>query len=577
MEKLIVGIDFGTSTTVVRYKKEGTDNILPVKDQNGTSDYIPSAIFRMEDGQQSLYGHAALNAKQGGMKGELITNFKMGLLDADEQTQRQKKAYIEEFLVYVYQCFSKETKGLVFDCLDVYVSYPAKWSDSFVEFMKQAVGKAGFGGNVYGINEPKAATYNIMHRHLPDLQKSKLLTDGKPLNVFMLDMGAGTTDIVIFRLCIDKNQKIEIDQLLSYPSVDNPFLCGGREIDDILSQYVLNYISEQTGLEELDEDFFPMDTSKFWKDQVLSPSLTKGVAVPMPPTLQSALKYMPNGKKALQSFLMTRTAFENATTNHWERLYQLISSAINLYHSKFGVGAEDIDLLFLTGGHSQWYTVPNLFNGKGVNGRIGIDYQTVNSAVKAQHFTKLEYDSWRTFADALPHECVAVGLCLQDQNLKVVDVCANNMWVNVLLHDQKSEPKQVAEIGQLLPIEFSFSPRATLNKGALEKSVFDVSIEIYSGSDLSKAQKSVMKQTVDNDYGRWFANILLLGLPILFGGYDTTIEVPLKVRIEQDNSVNIDGYILYANGRDVPTEKMSKLVDQNNQVVRITKAMMKYE
>ena len=71
MAKLIVGIDFGTSTTVVRYKKEGTDNILPVKDQNGTSDYIPSAIFRMEGRQQSLYGHAALNAKQGGMEGEM--------------------------------------------------------------------------------------------------------------------------------------------------------------------------------------------------------------------------------------------------------------------------------------------------------------------------------------------------------------------------------------------------------------------------------------------------------------------------------------------------------------------------
>lgn len=33
--KLIVGIDFGTSTTVVRYKEEGTDVIKPIKDADG--------------------------------------------------------------------------------------------------------------------------------------------------------------------------------------------------------------------------------------------------------------------------------------------------------------------------------------------------------------------------------------------------------------------------------------------------------------------------------------------------------------------------------------------------------------
>lgn len=576
MSKLIVGIDFGTSTTVVRYKKEGTENVLPIKDQNGTSDYIPSAIFRMENRQQSLYGHAALNAKQGGMEGELITNFKMGLLDADEQTQRQKKAYIEEFLGYVYQCFVKETQGLLYDTMDIYVSYPAKWSAGFVEFMKQAVTKAGFSGNVYGVNEPKAATYNIMHRHLPDLQKSRVLSDGKPLHVFMLDMGAGTTDIVIFRLCVDDNGKIEIDNLLSYPSVDNPYLCGGREIDETMSQYVLKYIAEQTGVSELDEDFFPINSAKFWKDQILSPSLKEDRAVPMPPALQAALKYMPNGKKVLQSFLMTRTAFENTTKDHWERLYQLISSAVNLYESKFGIGAADIDLLFLTGGHSQWYTVPMLFNGQGVNGRIGVDYQTVNTTVKALHFTKLEQDAWRTFSDALPHECVAVGLCLQDQDFEVKDSCANNIWVNVILHDKKSEPIQIAEVGQQLPIEFSISPRGTFNKSALEKNVFMVTIEVYSGSELAKAQKSVMHQSVDNDGGRWFANILLLGLPILFGGYDTTLEVPLKVKIDTDNSVSIDGYFLFGNGIDVPTEKLRKLVKDGKEV-RITNSMMKYE
>jgi molecular chaperone DnaK (HSP70) len=52
--KLIVGIDFGTSTTVVRYKEEGTDVIKPIKDADGVSDIIPSAIFRVDGQNQTV-------------------------------------------------------------------------------------------------------------------------------------------------------------------------------------------------------------------------------------------------------------------------------------------------------------------------------------------------------------------------------------------------------------------------------------------------------------------------------------------------------------------------------------------
>lgn len=583
--KLIVGIDFGTSTTVVRYKEEGTDNIHPVKDSNGTSDVIPSAIFRMADHKECLYGQEALNASKGGMKGELITNFKMGLLESDEDKRKEKESQIKEFMCYIYKRFSQVTKGLNPDKIDVYVSYPAKWSDSFIDFMKEAVGIAGFGekdkgsttyNNIYGVNEPKAATYNMLHSHLAHFQKSKMLTSGKPMHVFMFDMGAGTTDIVIFRLKIDSNGKVEIDNLISYPTVDNPYLCGGREIDKILSDYIIKYVLEQTKLPTLDEDFFTVDSAKYWKDQIVSSSLKKNVNVLMPPELQSALKFMPNGKNTLQKFLFTRTAFETASESHWKNLYDLITSAMNLYKTNYQIGAEDIDLLFLTGGHSQWYTIPNLFNGEGVCDYIGKDYQVGNTSSKAMDFKKLREEPWRMFEDTLPHECVAKGLCLQDSTIKIVSVSTNNVWIKVEIGDQKAEPIQIASVGQPLPIQFKISPRASFNKSGLEKSVFNVSVELITGSDLENAKKAKLYQIVDNDDGRWVANLLLLGLPILFGGYDTTIEIPLTIDINEDNSIDINGNYLYANGKDTPTEKLNKL-EKDGKIVTISKSQLKYE
>lgn len=139
--KLIVGIDFGTSTTVVRYKEEGTDVIKPIKDADGVSDIIPSAIFRVDGQNQTLYGCGALNAKTGGMQGELITNFKMGLLDVNPEERRIKEAYIEEFFTYIYKQFWNQTRGIRYDSMDVYVSVPAKWDTDAREVMKRTVKK----------------------------------------------------------------------------------------------------------------------------------------------------------------------------------------------------------------------------------------------------------------------------------------------------------------------------------------------------------------------------------------------------------------------------------------------------
>lgn len=535
--KLIVGIDFGTSTTVVRYKVEGTNTINSVKDTNGISDTIPTVIFKCADGSNTVYGNEALSMKRSGVPGELIANFKMGLLDADEQTKKQKEAYIEEFLAFVYRRFAEETIKYVGYDMDVYISFPAKWSDGFVTFMKDAFKKAGFKGNIIGVNEPKAATYNMLFRHLDGLKQTKLLASDKPIYVFMLDMGAGTTDIVIFRLIADSEGKISVDNLLSYPSVDNPYLCGGREIDGLLQKYVLSVIKDKNV--PFGEDGFSMDNAKTWKDQVVSLQLKKGMVLPLPPELQMPMKYLPNGQDVVNSFSLNASKFESATAEHWQNLYNLICSAVTVYKEKYGVGAEDIDMLFLTGGHSQWYTVPNLFNGVGVSGVIGIDHETPQGKVKAMNFKKLKEENWRMFSDVRPHECVATGLCLQDSILvlkkEMETVSANNVWMQLEINGKKTILSKVASQGQALPAYFD-DFKLSLGKIAMipdcEKPFVGL-IRLYSGETIEKAKCEV------------FDIKIKFGTLKFFFTDNFLIDASCDISTGEDNTIGITGYVSF--------------------------------
>lgn len=558
--KLIVGIDFGTSTTVVRYKIEGTDVIKPIKDADGVNDIIPSAIFKNTEQNLTLYGHKALQAQSGGMEGELIVNFKMGLLDANPTERSKKETYINEFLTYVYQQFRNQTQGIQYDAMDVYVSYPAKWSGSFIDFMKRAVSNAGFGNNIIGVNEPKAATYTMLHQQLDDFQKSKMLTVQKPMHVFMLDMGAGTTDVVIFRLRTDSEGKIDVDNILSYPTVDNKFLCGGREIDQILSDYILESVAKSVNVsknELEEEDFFPINRAKFWKDKHLSDQLKSGTSCPIPPELHIALKHMgTEGKQLLSSFIINRQIFENETNNHWIELYKLIESAINLYNGIYSKKAEDIDLLFLTGGHSRWYCIPNLFNGEGINGYIGKDTGNEKSVFKALNFKKLREEPWRMFGDALPHECVATGLCLQDSNIKITTPTANNVWVKLTVNEQSSGYIQILKVGDLLPVQNKQSLEVTISRNMVFGDLnFNITIDLCTGENLETANRKSLKLNQDENsaFGAWVAAILLVGLPLIFA-VNYKFKINLCVDALEDGTLDLNGDFIMDDRKDTKKE-----------------------
>lgn len=530
--KLIVGIDFGTSTTVVRYRMEDSEIIQSLKDANGTSDIIPTVIFRNSDYDTTEYGVQALTSATSAVNGETIANFKMDLLDPEKR--EHAKELIEEYLKYIYSLFKEQTKGLYPTSTEINISYPAKWDDTMVKIMKNAVAKAGFEGKINGRKEPEAATRNMLNNHLKELQRAKLLGVNKPLRIFMLDMGAGTTDISIFKLTIDDEGIPNITELLSYPSKEEVILCGGREIDLSLQDYIFNYCKGK-GL-ALMPDCVELPNVKHWKDLTVSPKLKTEQPFPLFTAVSLALKY--SGRNDLvDGFSFDRSDFEQATKEHWKKLYSLIKSAMAQY--KYAK-PEDIDFVCLTGGHSAWYTIPKLFNGEGVCNYIAKEGKDPD----ALNFKKLKDEPWRMNAvlDALPHESVARGLCLMDQRMIYVTPSSNNVWVKINIDNKESEIIQVVnKLDDILPIEKEISHEVNIPRNhVLGDLSVNAQIDIYIGETIEKAEHRTLKFRQDEG-GFWtrfwgFIFIFPIFCPLLL-----LTKLTMKMVMTEEGIIEIDG------------------------------------
>ena len=508
--KLIVGLDFGTSTTVVRYKLEGENRVYELKEGTGITSVIPTAILKLKTGEMTYYGSDAVNNRASYPDDPWFSNFKMMLLSKDETVRIKGEELIIEFLSHINKLFKEQTENLSYDCLDVRVSYPAKWSDASIKFMKRAIEKAGFGTNITGVPEPIAASYNMLHNHNKVFEANGLLQTNKPVRVFMLDMGAGTTDIEIFKLTYSDSLGISITESLSYPTVDNKKLCGGHEIDEILSTYI-NKCAKDAGFNG-NESIFTAHAAKQWKDANLSKGLKNNYIVPVPGDIGMILKYsgISDYKYVVESMSLTRDKFEELTAKHWRNLYQLIKESIIEYKKLYKVGEEDIDALFLTGGHSCWYVVPCLFKGESLSEKVGLSNKLT--------FTKLLAKPERMFLDSLPHECVANGLCLYNERVKlnnkltivsVESVVTNNVWISVSLNEKESAPIQIFRKGQPTRengkhATYHFKKSLNIVKDfAFGNQKFNLSVTFFSGdSSADTAEKRVYHFAIE-DKSKW--------------------------------------------------------------------------
>lgn len=539
MKKILkVGIDFGTSTTVVRVLVDGSDTIDFVKDDKGNS-VIPTIIFQRNNGK-NLYGERAEKAISNGSEGTPIRNFKMDLLDSNEKVREKARNHIYDFLSYIYELYSNcEYSFPEHDETQVFISCPAKWPESLRTYMKDTVRQVGFGNNIKDISEPIAASIFSIKRHRRELLQKKVIATNKVLNVLMADLGAGTSDVTVFQLTIDEYGHVKCDKTLSYPNISNPNTCGGREIDDLLAKDVL----EKCGL-SVDSQLFPAFAAKKWKEDIVSDSLKDEDVLSAPNYIIGKDGGNIAIKEKIKAYKINRNSFETLTSSHWAALYNIIRGAVMKYKEKCNIGAEDIDLILLTGGHSLWYCVEDLFLGVGVNGFIGKDYKNdKGEIIPALNFKKIkENPKLRIIREANPQETVANGLCLQDSSIDVTTLSCNNVWAKFSVNDTESEIYQIVEIGDVIPLskEFKFSMK---KKHRLVNTDPDIYVYVYSGETITNAKMDCTKVKLEKDplWVKVLGTTFLLALPLVKSWYEYECEI--KISIDSNNQLDFCGKV----------------------------------
>lgn len=370
----IIGIDFGTSTSVVCVKryKDGE----PVGDAflsssvtfgNGQGDTRAFTLLRRNGDGTYTCGREAGDEAPGS---EVFREFKMDLESPDDAKRAQARALTEEFFKYLYRWYDHQRSdmGDAEDREKTVVSFPAKWSEETRSFMAEAAQKAGF-PDVSVMDEPSAALYATLTRKMNDVSANGFLRTEEPGYMLLIDMGAGTTDLAVCRYTVTagdgdviRAEQIKNELIATWPeSADAPTF-GGREVDRLLEDYLTDYMISCGLTGEMARQLVcRAGAVKVWKEETVSARLNDGSVVDSCGFLSGYMMLLPQR----QPFpAIDRGKLEGLLGEKLEEFKALVTGCLDKVCAlEPAIGEQGVDLVVLTGGHSAWYFTEALLNG----------------------------------------------------------------------------------------------------------------------------------------------------------------------------------------------------------------------
>lgn len=353
-----IGIDFGTTNTVVSYKNRRGN--LHSLDYNGNT-LIPSVIF-FKTRDNYLIGYSAKNNQETNAEA-CVANFKSKLGDkgfyykvtaanGDEirlAPRRAVKLFLSKIISDVEQILFKEF-GTDEGIIDrVVITVPAKFNPTEIESIKKAAGDA-LNLKVRAVFEPTAAAVAAMQE------------DGESVNkVLIYDLGGGTFDVSLIQRDSERNKFKPV-----LPA-DGDKNLGGNLFTEMLAEKLLTWANEEYGTEfkmdYFDEDYGITET-QHKQNLIAIRREANRVKEELSDTEEEYASFVfwtskENSEHA--EFPVTRKEFEKIIK---KKVLDTVKKTYETVHSPQAEALNEIDKIVLAGGSSKIPLIKNLLGEK---------------------------------------------------------------------------------------------------------------------------------------------------------------------------------------------------------------------
>ena len=370
----LIGVDFGTSTSLIRVKRYRGNQ--PVGDSyhaasvtygNGAGDSKAVTVVRTNEDGSVTCGRYGEEETPGST---IHREFKMDLESEDPGRRQQARELTARFFEYLYQRYEHQYTdlGQLEDQERTLISYPAKWKRETVEFMENTAREAGF-SNVTSMDEPTAALYAVLCRRMGELSRQQMLRYGETGYVLLIDMGAGTTDLAVCGYRINQSdesaltvEKIKTILVSTWPGDNSCLTFGGREVDRILEDYVVDYLQDCGFAPEMAANLVKGKPNvKLWKEDTVSNLLERNREVT---TCSFTAPYTAIFGQSKPFPAFGRQQFQQMLSEKLDQFRQLVTDCLDdAVDTAPEIWEKGIDLVVLTGGHSSWYFTGELLDG----------------------------------------------------------------------------------------------------------------------------------------------------------------------------------------------------------------------
>ena len=369
-EKLVIGIDLGTTQTCVAVIRNNHTIVIPNEQGYFTTPTIVSFTKN-----QILIGNAAENIKSRNIENTIYDSKRLIGRDYYDQIVQKDKQYwkfkIEEepnskrpqYIIKkgnkIDKYFPEEISSLIlqkvkqissdflgYDVENAVITVPAHFNNAQRTATKEAAINAGF-NKIRIINEPTAAAIAYGLDNFSDEERK----------VLIFDFGGGTFDISILKI---KGKKFEV-----LTSCGDSHL-GGEDLTLRLTEYIFQQFNEENNTKI---DFFkPEYINKFYKTRNIAERAKKELSTALETFLD--IDFLNNDGNFYIN--LTRGQFEGMCEDIFEKCILLIGKALKDAKLK----KEEINDIVLAGGTSRVPKIQNMIHnyfGKEIKKTINPD------------------------------------------------------------------------------------------------------------------------------------------------------------------------------------------------------------